>query len=92
MAQISMIYFNKSLLKQWRKSVKTSQDIYCPRCGKVGQLKHRRKHGTYYMYVDHYLSHKRIGGFHGKYVRSCYIKSSRYLVGIKNNRLVLAKS
>jgi hypothetical protein len=54
-------------------------DITCPKCGKRGQLKLRRRvmpDGPLYRSVDHYRMkkiRKSTKMIHGKYMRSCYL-------------------
>jgi len=44
------------------------EDAICPKCGKRGQKKHRRRYNKWYVYFDHYR-----GKRHITYVRCCYI-------------------
>jgi len=60
------------------KSTKVLRIIRCPKCGKMGQLKLRKRK---YYYVDHYKGNKiklldtqyKRSGFKGEYDYSCYI-------------------
>jgi len=54
-------------------------DVKCPRCGKQGQEKYRRRsnsgNGVWYYEVDHYGTKYRVGqkALHIKYKSTCYI-------------------
>lgn len=53
---------------------KALQDVFCLKCGKVGQLKLDNRKGRKDAYrVDHYRSHRRIGGRHDKWIYTCYL-------------------
>ena len=61
------------------KRTRCYQDVFCPNCGKPGQLKRKKdKLDNWYWNVDHYRKHKRIGGYHGKYSYVCYL--GKYIV------------
>lgn len=70
-----MAYTKNESIKETRKTI-THEDIFCPICNKIGQLKTRirgiHKQRKLY-YVDHYKKHDRIGGYHGKYKSCCYL-------------------
>ncbi len=67
---------------------KALYDIFCPICSRPGQLKQcwriARKTakgiGTTYYRVDHYKTHRRINGYHGKWSHSHYL-GNKFQVG-----------
>jgi len=55
------------------KSVMVLGGVLCPKCRRVGQLKHYRVKEWWYYRVDHYSKRRRVSGFRGIYERCCYI-------------------